>query len=279
MLRPIKVLFCHTSPTYIANLSNLYNFPANISEELRRKLEQEAPLSFDFHGLTSYQEALLTLVKANFEGRPTAGYYPERPFDLLACEVAPPSSSLPSVQAWDLLNQSNKKLNLGVDALLEQRDSQGKLIKKVYRPALISIALVRPEHKTLALVEQLMDYRVFRVLPYHMSSAELEIELQRCYRSALGGLTQVRVATDFSKNPQGDILAIRQNLRWKATDDEEGQNIYNRRLIVEQLSSEELEKKGIDIEDYRGRLKELFPEDPKFRELSISLLRSRYSQS
>ena len=277
MLRPIKVLFCHSNTTYVASLSNLYNLPANLSEELKEALLKETPQIFDFHGTTNYQEALMMLVKANLEGSPTDGYYPDIPFDIFACEVSPSSSGNSSNLGLDVLDQVNNKLDLGAACLYEQRDPKQTLKKRLYRPGLCTIALVKDEHKSWDFAQNLMSCRVFHTLPFHMSSEELQIELQRCYHLAFtGGLEQIRVAADFIKGDKGNITNIRLNLRWKSED--ENQKISNRSLLLDQVTKEDLDAQGINLDDYRGRLKDLFTEIPKFRELSIKALRSRYSK-
>ncbi len=272
MARPIKILFCHSDSDYIFNLSNFFNFPANLSEELKEKLEQEQPRNFDFHGVTSYYEALSLLIKANLEGQPTRGYYGNLPFALFACEVKPRSqtSKLNDTDAWDILNQS-KKLALDSAAFLEKYDHQGKLIQEIYRPPLCTVAMVDPKHKTLELVEQLLSLRVTGILPKSLQVEELQSRLFQSYQDNFGGVSQIRVTSDLQKSRKGEPTAARQMLRWKSFD---GQEESNRGVCLEQISLDETE---INIEDYRGKVKELFPSHSKFRELSFKLIRRRSS--
>ncbi len=274
MARPIKILFCHSDPDYIFNLSNFFNFPANLSQELQQKLEQEQPRVFDFHGVTNYYEALSLLVKANLEGQQTSGYYGNLPFALFACEVNPRSSTRKKndTDAWDLLNQL-KKLALYSAAFTEKYDHQGNLTQEIYRPPLCTLAMVDPKNKTLELVEQLLSLRVTAILPKSLQVEELQFRFQQCYLDEFCGLNQIRVTSDLQKSRKGEPTAARQMLRWKSLD---GPQESNRGVCLEQLP---LEGTGINIEDYRGKVKELFPNPSKFRELSLKLIRRRCSQS
>jgi hypothetical protein len=274
MARPIKILFCHSDPDYIVNLSNFFNFPANLSQELKEKLEQEQPRSFDFHGITNYYEALNLLVKANLEGQQTSGYYGPLPFELFVCEVNPPRSSTlgqNDTDAWDILSQIHK-LDLCSAALLERYDQKGTLTEDIYRPPLCTVAMVAPKNKTLELVEQLLSVRVTGILPLHLPVDELQSRLKECHQNYFCGVSQIRVTSDLQKSRKGEPTAARQMLRWKTLD---GQQESFRGVCLEQLP---LKGTDINIEDYRGKVKELFSSHSKFRELSLKLIQRRCSQ-
>lgn len=272
MAHPIKILFCHSDIDYIFNLSNFLNFPANLSQELKNKLEKENPRKIDFHGVSNHYEALNLLVKTNFEGQPTSGYYSNLPFSIFICEVLPTSSSSQKndTNIWDILNQI-KKLSLHSSAFLEKYDAQNNLIQETYRPSLSTIALVNPKHKTLELLEKLLSLKVSAVLPNYLSVEELTFRLEQCYQEEVCGINQVRVTSDVQKSRKGKPTTVRQMLRWQSYD---AQEKSNRGVCLEQLS---LEGTGINIEDYRGKIKELFPNQAKFRDISLKIVHKRSS--
>ncbi len=274
MSYPIKILFCHSDTDYIFNLSNFFNFPANLTQELREKLEKKQPRYFDFHGVNNHYEALSLLVKTNFEGQPTSGYYGNLPFALFVCEVLPTLSpgKQNDTNVWDILNQT-KKLALHSAAFLEKYDAQDNLIQEIYRPPLCTVALVEPKHKTLELVEKLLSLKVSAIIPNYLQVEELNFRLEQSYQEEFCGINQVRVTSDIQKSRKGKPTTVRQMLRWRSSDSQEESN---RGVCLEQLP---LEGTEINIEDYRGKIKELFPNQAKFRDISLKLIQKRSSQS
>lgn len=274
---PIKVLFCHPDTEYLVTLSGAFNRPSNLSTEVIAQLEEKKPREFDFHGVSSYYQAMNALIRTNFEGRPTEGYYGELPFHLFACYLEPPSSrkGKSDTDGWDVLNQINNKLDLSSSALLEKYDAQGNLTEELYRPPLCSIALLDPQHETVDLMKRLMQLRVYQVIPSLLQLGELQFYLRQCYQNYFRGSAEIRLTHDIQKSRTKEPTAVRQRLRWQSFDDND---ISYRGISLDQISFQELQSRGIDMANYQLELKDLFLNTPKYRDLSLKLTRRRYTQ-
>ncbi len=270
---PIKLLYCNPDTEYLENLGGAFSRLADILPEAEeaRDFEKQNSREFDFHGVNNYYSALTALIKANFEGRPTAGFYSELPFHFFLCYVQPqpsPRKRNVDLDGWHVLDQINNKLNLGASGLLERFDGT-----EIYRPPLCSIALLDPKQKTAEVIERLMSLRVFKILPPLMQVEELKAHLRQIYQQFFDGVSKVHIGQDAPKSTKDkEATSVRQLVRWTSID--EDRESYHG-IMVDQLNPEDLEARGIELGSFQGKLKDLFLTEPKFRELSLKLSRRR----
>ena len=266
---PVKALLCSPEIEYVENMCRVFNPPAFLGVFVQNQLSKE--YKYRLYGTTDYMEALQMLAKCNFDGQPLEGELNHQFFNLLIIDFKKQSAK--KFDGFELIEQL-QFLGLDRDLFVKERD----LHREFSRPALRVIALVDEKHKTIELMERLLEtHCVVKVLPSPCPIKQLDYEveqvIEKMNRNTSSVAIEKRIDKDYTK--QKKSISYRELLRWRDRQGKSKSTALRTIFFSDALTQSRIlqSTKKTNVDQLQAQeLHEIFP--PSFwREYSLALIR------